>query len=489
MYKKMIKALICLLMALVQAAECAPSRESSSHNTPEYSGSSSPIDDDEMSFFPFQKSQSKMPDDDVAGLFVKGKKIAFLGYDNTYFAEELPDGFSFSEMKFFSPYSKLISFKISNMALTKDVLENLQKFLPIDIKDVALIDCPTEKENIELINDIFKKHKQLTSITIEMLKSEKEDSTTALSAFAEHSNMTHVGVAFDEISAEACEKLAKLMENSSKTIEDISLAWNGVEQPDKSYQTLIESMEKAEKLKKLDLCIASISETDLKNLVTLIGKLKKLTDLRLFFGNLSEHDTIKLFESMEEFRDSLKELKVLENLNVSLNHLSGHGMQVLMQAISSMPKIRSLNISGNEMDEQSAEILSEGIKGNDSLETLIANECEINDKIFISLCQSWQNAMLKHLYFSGNKIEKEAKALPVSTMHDLVFVDFSLNDMDYDSVTLFAEATKNHPTLRIVNFRDNSGIKTMDSIEKGKRDDQQVEWQFVNDSHVSFFGL
>jgi hypothetical protein len=501
MYTNIVKVLLCFMV--IQQINCEMREISSyrsqkefsekSHKTNDYTTDFSSVSsaqiEEENRYHPFKKASSEIHNDDVAGIRVESKRIVFLGFDNTYYAKPLPKDFDFSDPKFFKQYPKLISVELVEIDLKRDILENLLKFLPSTLKNLSINSCQVQKDDVELINDMLEKFPQLESIVIQLFECLGEESDTILSKIPVHKNIKFLSFAFNEISHNGCTQLSNMINDSSSSIENISLAWEKiVDEKSETYQVLANSIGKVKKLTKLDLSFGEISTENLRFIINSIGKLKQVKSLAFFCGNLQSHNKIKLFENMESFRDAIKNLQNLLYLNISSNNLSSHEMQVLMQAISSMQALKYLNISGNKLDLQSAGILSEAIKENDSLETVVANNCYIDDSTFVELSKSLPNSSLRYLYFGDNLIEKP-KSLPISSMKDLILVDFSQNKIDYDGAMAFAEQTKGHPTLKIVSFKRNTGIEAMDSAEKSKRDDLHVEWQLVNDNQVLFLGL
>ncbi|MDR2766327.1 MAG: hypothetical protein LBB63_02585 [Holosporaceae bacterium] len=458
--------------------------------------------EDEL-YYPFTKASAQIPKEEVIGICVKKDHVVYFGSqgvsDYVYYMESFTRNNDFSEIDFFKQYPKLASVEINGLKLTRDMLENLQKFLPTTLKNFMVDFCDIKHDDIELLADVIRKHEQLTSVRIKAPGSSPEESDVILSGLKDHLKMTSLSLTFGELSPGGVDHLISIMEGSDETLEGLYLAWGNIvstsgEKIDKDdvYKKLADAFDRTKKLKSLEFSSLYISEPASAVIFKAIGQLRLLKELKIFFDNLNSHDSIKLFESMEVLRDSLKELPDLESLDISNLRLHGNEVQVLMQAVASTPKLKHLNISGNTLDVKGAEILSDGVKENNSLMTLMANSCTITADVFKSLCKSLANSSLEHLYVSDNEIKDAAKDLPIDTMQDMLVIDFSKNNMNYDDAMAFVEKTKGHMRLRIVNFKNNSGINAMSNTEKTIRDDQLVEWKiknYVDEHQVQFFGL
>ncbi|MDR2157737.1 MAG: hypothetical protein LBO02_00240 [Holosporaceae bacterium] len=446
----------------------------------------------EENYYPFELSQTKIAAENVAGMRIKGNKVILLGFNNMCSVEDLPEDCDFSELDFFRQYPKLFSVELDGLFLTEAMLENLQKFLPSTLKSFLVRSCEIKKEYYELLADIFEKHKSLESVSVISPDLSGPESTRILESLKDHSEIRLLSITVGELTDVGEEYLASLISNSFRTLEGASLGWNKITGRDDSYRNITEAIRKAEKLNKLEFSVVSLSENDLGLIVEAIGDLKNLRSLKIFFGNIGAHNHIRLFENVEIFQKSLANLSKLEALDISSAGFPSDVMQLIAQSISYMKNLKTLNISGNPLDEKSARSFSDAIKETDSITTLMANDCEMDAMAFEALCKSLANTSLMHLYFRGNSIKDGAKSLPVSSMPELLVVDFSKNEMSYDDAMSFIELTKDSIKLHIVNFKNNTGIESMSSIERTIKNDQLVGWKiknYTNGHQVSFFGL
>ncbi|MDR1983043.1 MAG: hypothetical protein LBQ08_04605 [Holosporaceae bacterium] len=467
-------------------------RSSSSNNYSSYSdNSNSDSIPSEENFYPFTLSSNKITAENVAGLRIKGEKIILFGFNNTCSTDNLTKDFDFSDMNFFKQYPKLISVELNGLSLKRNVLENLQKFLPPTLKSLIIRSCDIQNDDNESFVNIIKKHPSLENIVIIFPDMSADESTSILGTLKINNNVKSLSLTFGKLSTEGSKHLTDLIINSAKSLQELSLGWITIAGDNNSYKNITNAILKIKKLQKLEISVMSLSDNDIECIANAIGNMKHLLALKIFFGDLNKHDHIKLFENAEILQQSLVKLKKLDMLDLSDNGLPSEVIQLIAQAISSMQKLKTINLSGNIVDEKSAESLSDAIKKTDSITTLIANECKIDDKVFAALCKSLSNTFLMHLYFKNNKIKEGAKNLPIASMPELYVVDFSQNEMGYGDVMAFIESIKGNSRLSILNFNNNSGIEEANKIEQTIKRNQLEEWRFTNcpNRQISIYGL
>ena len=228
------------------------------------------------------------------------------------------------------------------------------------------------------------------------------------------------------------------------------------------------------KLRKLEY---SIFESDTKQvgiLFTSLGKLRNLTNLKICVDDFSKHDGVASFQNAQILGQSIKQLKNLENLDISNMDLPDTVIQVISGEIKNLEKLKTLNVSGNPSNEATAVAFAEALKGLDNLIVLIANNCEITDKTFPSLCSGLQGSHLKHLYLSGNKIESSVTSLPVSLMKDLTVLNLSYNGIKMKDVAGFWNKLNGNVNLEIINWEGNAFASESDDDKVGLRNQVSI---------------
>jgi Leucine-rich repeat (LRR) protein len=468
---------VCALFLLGQCQESAAAQNSSAV--------------EEENNYPFIKSSGRIAPENVAGIRIKKGGITLFGFDNTYSSELSPNNLDFSDINFFRQYPKLMSVELDELSFSENMLENLGKFLPPELKVFIMRSCVVKKEHYELLADLITTHKSLESVSLFCPDLSGTESETVLSALKGCANVKFLDIAFGELTSQGIESLASLISSSAKILSGLSLGWKKItDAKESSYEKITNEIRKITNLRKLGFSVMSLSERDLGYIVNVIGDLPELRYLKLFFDGIKEHKSVKLFENGEALQRSLVKLSKLEEFDVSSVDFPAEVFQMITKSVESMPALKTLNISDNTLDEKSAQTLSESIKKTDSIVTLLANYCRIDAKVFSALCRSLSGVSLQHLYFRGNKIKGGAKSLPIASMPEVSVVDFSDNEMNYDDAMGFIQSTKGHVKLQIVNFKGNSGIEKLSGLARTEKNDQLVEWKIKNEmGSVAFFGL
>jgi Ran GTPase-activating protein (RanGAP) involved in mRNA processing and transport len=474
-----------------RARAVGPMRSSGDAGHKDYNESAPSENPEEENCYPFTKASQAIAPETVVGLRIKKGKVFQLASDKTYFLETLPEDFD-SDLNFFKKFTKLISVEFSGISLTEEMLENLQKFLPKELKSLSVHSCHMEKQDYELLADIYRKRPDLASISLVDPSLTGEESTIILKVLEDRANIEFLNIIVEELNKDGIEHLANLLSNSAKVLRELSLGCDKVadDSEGKSFETIFKAASLAKGLTKLELSFISMFESDFAHIAESVCNFTKLISLKMYIKGLRKHNHISLFENMEKFQESLSKLTKLEVFDISSMFLPSDIIRLISQSIESMRNLKTLNVSGNTLDEKSAESLSKAI-AETHLITLMASNCGMDSAAFSALCKSLQSTSLEQIYVGGNQIKDGAKNLPIANMKELRVVDFSQNDMSYDDAMAFIELTKGHPNLYIVSFKDNSEIDSMSAVEKTIKSDQLQEWKAKNhpDRQVIFFGL
>ncbi|MDR1235893.1 MAG: hypothetical protein LBJ96_02705 [Holosporaceae bacterium] len=460
------------------------------------SGSQGESSEEEENCFPFKKAGGALAVDNVAGIRIRsGNKVVLLGYDDTYSSDALKEGEdSFSDMNFFRKYPKLISIELDGLALTPEMLENLQKFAPQDLKSIIVRNCTAEKweECADLISDIIRKHGNLGSLTI-VLPSLSGESCSKILGAASGIKFKFFNFVAAEFSNEGIGHLKEILSASAETLLGLSLGVGKIideEKEEELYGHLAEAIGGLKSLRSLDLAFMSLMEVALAHIVENIGHLIKLETLRLFFGGVHEHDHVKLFEHIEILQKSLEMLEKLGVLDISSNNFPEEALQLILIALKKMKNLNVLNISENLISDKTAAVLSDSVGEHGTLVTLTANDCKINDAALTALFSKPENTpALQILSLRNNEIKESIKSIPVASMTDLKVIDFSGNQIGYAEVIGMVDSVVEHPSLQVVNFKGNSGIESTDSIERSLRHDELEKKRVEKKIHVAFFGV
>lgn len=433
---------------------------------------------EELSMYPFVKTSSLAPTD-VAGMKVQGHSVTLLSCDNKYLVLDLKDDIQFDQVDFFSKYPELQTVELSGIELTDQKLENLQKFIPRNLRGLTICNCEVVKSATSRLVDIIKTRNELVSFSMFFPKCSSEKSTQFLEAFNGCANMKFINFTFGHVSGVGCKIISELIKNSESTLKNATIGIGQVEADEKyeGLKAVLDAVKGVSSLEKLEISLVELPEELSGDLFKTIENLGALKSLRLFLGNHKEYDQVKLFENVEVCRNSIEKLKHLETLDISSMQLPESFMQLIGQAIATLPELRTLNISGNKLDEKAAEIFSNSFKSTDKLEVLIANDCSMDAQIFASLSRNLGSTSLQQGYFSENNIKDGIKSLPVAAMNDLVAVDFSYNGIGYGDVKRFTEQLKGGTSLKVVNFGGNSGILQASGAEKAIAHDELEQWK------------
>ncbi|MDR2646161.1 MAG: hypothetical protein LBC04_03250 [Holosporaceae bacterium] len=445
---------------------------------------------EEENNYPFMTVPNKFAPVEVAGIRIKNGKAILLSFDNKCFTESLPDDFSFSDLNFFTQYPKLISVELSGLALTREMLENLIKFLPSGLKGFLVRSCSMEDENYSLLANLIETHKSISFLSIVMPTLVGKGVTTTLTAIKSRANLKYFGLTVEELSIDDSNLLADVISNSAQTLHGLSLGWSKINGKGKNpYQKIFAAISKIKDLKKLEFTALTLTGNDLEQIAELLKNCKSLNALKIYFGNLKKLDHVRLFKCTQALQDALSHLTLLESLDISSMELPSEEMQLMFETIGPMKNLNILNISGIALNEKSAQVLSENIKKCRSLATLMANHCEINPQILSVLFKAVEGSPLRHIYLRGNTIKEGVRSFPIVRLPEARIIDFSQNGILYEDARAFIESTKTHPNLYAVNFSGNKEIEDASGVERTSRNDELAEWRLKNNLRILFLGL
>lgn len=419
----------------------------------------------EANLYPFTKSQGRMDNKEVVGIRISGKKIVLLGENKNYF-EEQGQNQDLSEFDFFSKYPKLLSVDISDMNLTRDVLKDLRRYLPKTIKSLIINSCTIANEDFEEFTDIIIKRKQLESLTVINTNMAQAESTKLVAAVGDLEVIKYLNLTLGEIGAGGCDVLKEVLLKSKNALEGLNLGFMRIDD-NESYNELLASLGELKNLKKLEYSVIESTENQVERFISSLAKLTKLTDLKIYFDDFNSHDGVAAYNNAESLNEAMKKLKDLESLDISNMNLPDSVLQVISRSLGELTKLKTLNVSGNPINAKTAKVLSESLKSMDGLNALIANNCEINDEAFSSLCGGLQNSSLQYACFNGNDIVSSAKSLPISQMKSLIAIDFTRNKIKLSDVIGFMETIPEGSKLEIVNWEGNDfkGISESERTE------------------------
>ncbi|MDR2681743.1 MAG: hypothetical protein LBB29_01700, partial [Holosporaceae bacterium] len=361
------------------------------------------------------------------------------------------------------------------------------------IKNIIIDGCAIKPEYVELLADIVKKRTALENITFRLIDIPSESTSTLVGALSGLSELKTICFAFDEINDDSCEGITNLIKSSGDNLKNLSLAWSKIssseEKEEGEYRKLSEAIGELKNLKLFELCMLSINEKETVDLFAAIRHLTSLVRFKLFLGNISIQNEIKLFEHAESLGESLKDMAQLVTLDLSGMKLPKDVMQVLAQNIRYLKNLKYLDISGNSIDQETAEIMADSLKENEELKTFVVNGCGLTAQTFGTLVKTIGNSKVSILYARDNFIKEGIKNLSVKSMTDLQLIDFSKNDLNFNVVMEFIELTAGHPKLQAVNFSENYDIDALDSVDKKIKRDELENWKRENKCHTAFLGL
>ncbi len=420
----------------------------------------------EEDYYPFSKSQGSIGNQNVIGIRIFADKIALFGEDKTYFEEQgkKPD---FSKKELFSAYPKLLSVEIHDVDLTREILQNLQMYLPKTIKNLVVNSCSIANRDFEEFTDIITRHNQLEFLTIVNPNMARAESAKLIAAVGDLKVIKYLRLTLGELGDEGCITLRKALENSKDTLLELNLGFMKVNDSE-SYDELLKFLGNLKKLKGLEYSVLESTENQVKEFIDSLAQLKELTDLKICFDDFNSHDGVEAYHNIEDFNAALKNLRYLENLDISSMNLPDSSLQTISEALENLTKLKSLNISGNPINAKTAQALSKSIGNMESLVSLVANNCDMDDDAFSALCSGLQSSSLRYMYFSGNAIAGSVKSLRVSQVKNLTAINFSDNKIKLSNVMDFMKAIPEESRLEVVNWEGNDfvGLSDNEKIEE-----------------------
>lgn len=417
-------------------------------------GSSNQKDAQGEDYYPFTKSMGRIEERDVIGIRISGKKLVLFSADKKYYEEQI-QGDIFSEFDFFVKYPRLLSVDLSNIKLTRKVLQNLQKYLPKTIKSLIINSCSIENEDFEELTDIIVGHKQLEFITVVAPNYAQAESAKLIAAIGDLKVVRGLNLTLGELESGGCDILREIFVKSKGTLTSLNLGFMKVED-NRSYDTLIDSLGQLKKLTMLEYSVLESTENQVGKFFNSLAKLRALTDLKLCFYDFKDHEGVEAYHNAENLNEAMKNLTNLESLDISNMDLPESVLQTISRAMGELTHLRSLNISGDPIVVKTAKVLARSLQKLENLVTLIANNCEISNEAFSTLCEGFRNSSLKHVYFSGNRINTSIRSLPVSQMKELAILDFSHNNINLQDIVGFMETIPSETKLEIVNWERNN---------------------------------
>lgn len=420
----------------------------------------------EANYYPFTRSHSRIEDEKVIGIRIVGKKVVLFGENLTFFEEDQQDA-KFSEFNVFSKYPRLISVDLSRVRLTKEVLENLRKFLPKTIKSLIFNSCSISNRDFEEFTDIIAKRKQLESLTILNPNMAEAETEKLIAAVGDLNVIRFLNLTLGELGSKGCNILTEVLSNAKSTLVGLNLGFMKVNN-DRSYEGLLTSLGQLKKLKRLEYSVLESTENQVGEFFNSLANLKELTDLKVCFDDFNSHNGVDAYHNAEDFNAALKKLTSLESLDISNMNLPDSSLQTIALALNELKRLKTLNISGNPINSKTAQGLSVVLGKIENLVSFIANNCEMKDEAFSTLCGGLQNSSSRYMCFSGNAIEGAVKSFPIAQMKGLVAVDFANNKIKLQDVIGFMEMIPNGSKLEVVKWGGNDfkGISETQRIEE-----------------------
>jgi len=364
---------------------------------------------------------------------------------------------------------------LSNIKLTRNMLQDLQKYLPKTIKSLIINSCSVEKEDFEELTDIITGHKQLEFITVIAPDYAQAESAKLVAAIGDLKVVKGLNLTLGELEAGGCDILKEIFVKSKGTLTSLNLGFMKVEDSE-SYNALIDSLSELKKLTVLEYSVLESTESQVSRFFNSLAKLRALTDLKLCFYDFKDHEGVEAYHNAESLNEAMKNLTNLESLDISNMDLPESVLQTISRAMGELPHLRSLNVSGDPISVKTAKVLAKSLQKLDNLVTLIANNCEISSEAFSTLCGGFQNSSLKHVYFSGNKIKTSIKSLPVSQMKELVLLDFSNNNISLSDIIDFMKTIPSETKLALINWKNNN-LKDLSEEQKINERDELKRWK------------
>ncbi|GHU16000.1 hypothetical protein FACS189472_00080 [Alphaproteobacteria bacterium] len=499
-----------------------------------------------------KENGGRIAEDNVAGICIKKNEIILLGYDKKYTSEPLKDGETFSDINFFKKYPKLVSVEFTEIELPKERLENIQKFLPKNIKNIVIDSCKIESENIEQLADVIKKRKKIKNVTIRLIDNGTEALGRILSAIAELSNLTTLCLTFDKVTKELCQTISKIIKRSSKTLANVTLAWDSLDEQDAGGEKEAETKKDTDGEKEKEAEKETDGEKENEDKKKAEGKKdeedKKESDgeketeaekeadgakesaayqlLAESIGKINEPKTFELSimkiideKSTTDLFSGIAKLTKLSTFKLFLGNISVQNRvelfanaETLGNSLKEMTQLVALDISGMMLPKDVMQVLAQDLKNLEKLKSLDLSGNAITPECAEALAESLKGKGLITLAVNGCE-------LTASTFSTLCkALDNSPLTILYASNNAIKEGIKSLPVktmtnLKVVDFSKNEIAfdNTMELIKltaehpnlqcicfgnnapldenaQSKRDDLE-NWKRENKCHTAFLGL
>ncbi len=412
----------------------------------------------EEDYYPFIKSRGQVEDKNVIGIRLLGDKVILLGGDgeNREYSEGQSQQSDFSDFDFFSKYPRLLSVEFCNIKFTRDMLQNVQKFLPKTVKSLIINSCYISTKDFEELTDIISGHEQLISVTAVLPKLAQAETEQLIKSIGDLKSIKFLNLTLGELGEGGCTALKEVIEKSEKTLLGLNLGFMKVAESD-PYDDLLGSLGKLKNLNKLEYSVLESTEDQIGRFFSSLEKLEKLTDLKLCFDDFYSHDGVKSYHNAEGLNAAMRNLTALESLDISNMKLPDSALQTISKAMEDLTKLKSLNISGDPISEKTARVLAESLAKMENLITFVANDCEMTGEAFSALCGGFRNnSSLKCISVSGNKIESSVKSLPISQMKNLSMLNVAYNNIKLPDIVEFMKTIPSETSLEVISWKGNS---------------------------------
>ncbi len=444
----------------------------------------------EEDYYPFIKSKGRVEDRNVIGLRLLGDKVVLLGGEGE--SREYSEGQSqqadFSDFDFFSKYPRLLSVEFCNMKLTKDILQNVRKFLPKTVKSLIVNSCYISTKDFEELTDIISGHEQLISVTAVLPKLAQAETEQLIKSIGDLNNTKFLNLTLGELGEGGCVALKEVIEKSEKTLLGLNLGFMKVAESD-SYNDLLGSLGKLRNLNKLEYSVLESTEDQIGRFFSSLARLEKLTDLKLCFDDFNSHDGVESYHNAESLNEAMRNLTALENLDISNMKLPDSSLQTISKAMEDLTKLKTLNISGDPVSVKTAKVLAESLAKMESLVTFVANDCEMTGEAFSALCGGFRNnSSLKCMSVSGNKIESSVKSLPVSQMKNLSVLNVAYNNIKLPDIVGFMKTIPSGTNLEVISWKGNN-FEGLSEEERISEADNLKIWKRQNRVNTLDLGI
>ena len=450
--------------------------------------------------YPFEKASGNIAEDQVCGIRIKEEKSILLGTDHTFSELNQKNEGDFDDVNFFKKYPNLLSVEFSGIELTDEALQNLQTFLPENLKMLIIDSCKISKKGYELLAKLIESHPDMVSVRVRMYSAKANQSEIIINSLAELKNLKYLGLGFGKISEKSLGALGEYI-GSLNELRDISLSWMNTDEDGDSeddseekenrntngYDKFISGFSMiASDLTGIEFAFIEFPEKAAKDLFTELDKCRSVSKLTLWIGNMNKYGRVATNDCASKFGDALTNMKQLANLDISCMGLDTNFLKVFADSYTSNDALTALNISGNKIEKESAAALGESLKDATNLQILLANDCEMEDQAVGDLFKNLGNAALKCVCLNNNKLKDGVKQIPIKNMADLQGIDLSGNEMGKEEIEYLSENTPDN--LKIVRCDNNKGLKSMSRAELTELIDK-LEQKNMEGQTVGFMGI